>query len=67
MTTPMEHTLKLKRIRPLSNARLAESKAARLATATAHDGLDRYLRAVNYLAAAECLRRTGSAEPSLSK
>ena len=51
MTTPTEHTLKLKRNRPLSNARPAQSNAAR-ATATAHDDLDRYLRAVNYLAAA---------------
>ena len=49
----MKQTLKLERNRLPSVTRLAESKAARRATATAHDGLNRYLRAVNYLAAAQ--------------
>ena len=50
----MKQTLKLGRNRLPSVTRLAESKPARLATAiAAHDGLDRYLRAVNYLAAAQ--------------
>ena len=48
----MKPTPKLKRSRLPSNARPAKPKPAR-ATATAHDGLDRYLRAVNYLAAAQ--------------
>ena len=48
----MKQTPKLKRSRLLSVVRPVQSKPAR-ATATAHAGLDRYLRAVNYLAAAQ--------------
>lgn len=49
----MKSTPKLKRGRLPSNARSAKPNPAR-ATPTAHDGVDRYLRAVSYLAAAIC-------------
>ena len=52
-TTQMKHTPKLKRSRLPSNARPAKSKPAHAAATAAHDALDRYLRAVNYLAAAQ--------------
>ena len=52
MATNMKPNSKLTRNRLPPGARPAKSKPAR-ALATAHDGLDRYLRAVNYLAAAQ--------------